>query len=278
MPVQDQYHVAAIGQLCCEAAPFQQGWLKRVMNILLLGVQSPTVFVGVTIACFSFQDCVGMLCVLHQILSFTCSTIQEGLWHFNQWLGPTASLGGKKATLPAARTEGVVFCEQSREMPWWSLILECRRQSPLVSESVWMQNVQTPNLPRCFLAQRAVRRQALSALWIPLEKVCCLEDTCFVWTLGPERVKKQGEGPSAQQMSVVLVATSLFVQAEKSVFFWNKLIHKMKENLFACTLVSWLWMSCCSTLIVLRLARIMLVFAKSPHNARSSTWKQVLSQ
>lgn len=32
-------------------------------------------------------------------------------------------------------------------------------------------------------------------------------------------VEKQGEGPSAQQMSVVLVCTSLFVQPEKSVFF-----------------------------------------------------------
>lgn len=31
------------------------------MNVLLLGVQSLTVFVGVTIACFSFQDCVGVL-------------------------------------------------------------------------------------------------------------------------------------------------------------------------------------------------------------------------
>lgn len=82
-----------------------------------------------------------------------------------------------------------------------------------------MQNVQTPNLPRFFLAQIAVRRQMFSALYIPLEKVCCLEDTCFVSTLGPERVEKQGEVLSAQQMSVVLVGRSFFVPAEKSVFF-----------------------------------------------------------
>lgn len=47
--------------------------------MLLLGVQSLTVFVGVTIACFSFQDCVGALSVLHHMLWFTCSRVQEGL-------------------------------------------------------------------------------------------------------------------------------------------------------------------------------------------------------
>lgn len=115
-----QYHVAAVGQLCCETAPLQQVWLRRVMNMLLLDVQSLTVFVEVTTACFSFQDCVGVLSVLHHVLWFTCTRVQEDLWHFSQWLGLTASLGDKKTTtFPAPRTEGVVFCEPSTEMPWW---------------------------------------------------------------------------------------------------------------------------------------------------------------
>lgn len=61
--MQDQYHVAAIGQFYCEASPFQQGSLRRIMSMLLLGVQSLTVSIRVTVACFSFQDCVGVLCV-----------------------------------------------------------------------------------------------------------------------------------------------------------------------------------------------------------------------
>lgn len=107
-----QYHVAGIGQLCCETGPLQWGRFRRVMNMLLLGVQSclfrsdHCLFFRPGLWCGS---CVSVLPV-YRILWFIFGRIQEGLWLFSWWFELTASLaGGWEGTLPSARMEGVVF-------------------------------------------------------------------------------------------------------------------------------------------------------------------------
>lgn len=97
-----QYHVAAIGQLCCETAPLQRGAFRRVMNMLSLGVQACLFWRSdhclVFLPGLWWGSCVSVLPV-HGILWFTFGRIQEGLWLFSWWFGLTASLGGKKGTL-----------------------------------------------------------------------------------------------------------------------------------------------------------------------------------